>query len=152
MSKKKSGLLIAFGAMLGGAVAAGISYYLKLKSFNDELDQDFHEYEEEETPSEETEEKTEPAPERTYITINSGKDTNAADDSVKKEETKDSEETACPEPTDEKEEDPDTAECSAAEGTCETTADSSSAAEGSAANEKASSVVVEDDTEEGKTE
>ncbi len=52
MSKKKSGLLIAFGAMLGGAVAAGISYYLKLKSFNDELDQDFHEYEEEETPSE----------------------------------------------------------------------------------------------------
>ena len=40
MSKKKSGLLIAFGAMLGGAVAAGISYYLKLKSFNDELDQD----------------------------------------------------------------------------------------------------------------
>ena len=73
MSKKKSGLLIAFGAMLGGAVAAGISYYLKLKSFNDELDQDFHEYEEEETPSEETEEKTEPAPERTYITINSGK-------------------------------------------------------------------------------
>ncbi len=45
MSKKKSGLLIAFGAMLGGAVAAGISYYLKLKSFNDELDQDFHEYE-----------------------------------------------------------------------------------------------------------
>ena len=102
MSKKKSGLLIAFGAMLGGAVAAGISYYLKLKSFNDELDQDFHEYEEEETPSEETEEKTEPAPERTYITINSGKDTNAADDSVKKEETKDSEETACPEPTDEK--------------------------------------------------
>ena len=91
MSKKKSGLLIAFGAMLGGAVAAGISYYLKLKSFNDELDQDFHEYEEEETPSEETEEKTEPAPERTYITINSGKDTNAADDSVKKEETKDSE-------------------------------------------------------------
>ena len=32
MSKKKSGLLIAFGAMLGGAVAAGISYYLKLKT------------------------------------------------------------------------------------------------------------------------
>ena len=92
MSKKKSGLLIAFGAMLGGAVAAGISYYLKLKSFNDELDQDFHEYEEEETPSEETEEKTEPADEK---------------DSVKEENV--------PE-------------------------------------EKTSSVVVEDDTEEGKTE
>ena len=85
MSKKKSGLLIAFGAMLGGAVAAGISYYLKLKSFNDELDQDFHEYEDEETPSEETEEKTENAPERTYITINPGKDADAAVDSVKEE-------------------------------------------------------------------
>ena len=123
MSKKKSGLLIAFGAMLGGAVAAGISYYLKLKSFNDELDQDFHEYEE-------TEEKTEPAPERTYITINSGKDTNAADDSVKKEETKDSEEIECPEPTDEKD----------------------SVKEENVPEEKTSSVVVEDDTEEGKTE
>ena len=129
MSKKKSGLLIAFGAMLGGAVAAGISYYLKLKSFNDELDQDFHEYEEEETPSEEKEEKAETAPERTYITINSGKDADAADDSVK-EETKDSEETACPEPTDEKD----------------------SVKEENVPEEKTSSVVVEDDTEEGKTE
>ena len=135
MSKKKSGLLIAFGAMLGGAVAAGISYYLKLKSFNDELDQDFHEYEEEDSPADENVEKAENAPERTYITFNAGKDAETADD-----------------PAAEKEEDPDTAECSAAEGTCETTADSSSAAEGSAANEKASSVVVEDDTEEGKTE
>ena len=129
MSKKKSGLLIAFGAMLGGAVAAGISYYLKLKSFNDELDQDFHEYEEEDTPSEEKEEKTEPAPERTYITINSGKDAEAADDSVK-EETKASEETECPESTDEKD----------------------SVKEESVPEEKTSSVVVEDDTEEGKTE
>ena len=134
MSKKKSGLLIAFGAMLGGAVAAGISYYLKLKSFNDELDQDFHEYEEEDSPSDENEEKVENTPERTYITINSGKDAETADD-----------------PAAEKKEDPDTAECSAAEGTCETAADSSSAAEGSAANEKTSSVVVEDDTEEGKS-
>ena len=129
MSKKKVKGAVLWG-MLGGAVAAGISYYLKLKSFNDELDQDFHEYEEEETPSEETEEKTEPAPERTYITINSGKDTNAADDSVKKEETKDSEETACPEPTDEKD----------------------SVKEENVPEEKTSSVVVEDDTEEGKTE
>ena len=64
--KRNPGLLIAFGAMLGGAVAAGISYYLKLKSFNDELDQDFHEYEEEETLLRETEEKTEPAPENLY--------------------------------------------------------------------------------------
>lgn len=129
MSKKKSGLLIAFGAMLGGAVAAGISYYLKLKSFNDELDQDFHEYEEEDTPSEKTEEETEPAPERTYITINSGKDADAADDSAK-EETKASEDTECPESTDEKD----------------------SVKEENVPEEKTSSVVVEDDTEDGKIE
>ena len=135
MSKKKSGLLIAFGAMLGGAVAAGISYYLKLKSFNDELDQDFHEYEEEETPSEETEEKTEPAPERTYITINSGKDADTADHS-EKEETDDSPKAECPE---EKE------SCEAADGSDE-------AVKENIPEEKTSSVIVEDDTEEGKTE
>ena len=112
MSKKKSGLLIAFGAMLGGAVITESVF--SISGVNDELDQDFHEYEEEETPSEETEEKTEPAPERTYITINPGKDADAAVDSVKAE-TEDSKEAECPE-------------------------------------EKTSSVVVEDDTEEGKTE
>lgn len=132
MSKKKSGLLIALGAMLGGAAAAGISYYLKLKSFNDELDQDFHEYEEEETPSEETEEKTEPASERTYITINSGKDT---DESVK-EEYAGSEEPECP--SDPKAD--------------ETKEESAPAPEEDVPEEKTSSVVVEDDTEEGKTE
>ena len=50
MSKKKTGLLIALGAAIGAA-AAGISYYLKYKSFNDELDKDFHDYEDEETSS-----------------------------------------------------------------------------------------------------
>ena len=50
MSKKRTGLWIAFGAVLGAA-AAGISYYLKYKSFNDELEQDFHDYEEEEETS-----------------------------------------------------------------------------------------------------
>ena len=54
MSKKKTGLLIALGAAIGAA-AAGISYYLKYKSFNDELDKDFHDYEDEETSSEERE-------------------------------------------------------------------------------------------------
>ena len=34
MAKKHTGLLIALGAALGAA-AAGLSYYLKYKSFND---------------------------------------------------------------------------------------------------------------------
>ena len=49
MSKKRTGLLIALGAMIGAA-AAGIAYYLQYKSFNDELDKDFHDYEEEDGP------------------------------------------------------------------------------------------------------
>ena len=135
MSKKKSGLLIALGAMLGGAAAAGISYYLKLKSFNNELDQDFHEYEEEDTPSGEKEEKTEPAPERTYITINSGKE---ADDSEtsEKEEAGDSGKPECPK----SKESPEVA------------GKNDPAVKGELPGEKTSSVVVEDDTEEEKAE
>ena len=134
MSKKKSGLLIALGAMLGGAVAAGISYYLKLKSFNDELDQDFHEYEDEETPSEETKEKSEPAPERTYITINSEKttDSSAETEEEKKEET--------------------SQECSESGESAEDEHEAVPAEEDTTSEEKASSVVVEDDTEEEKAE
>ena len=51
MSKKKTGLLIALGAVLGAA-AAGASYYFKYRSFSDELDQDFHDYEEDEMSTE----------------------------------------------------------------------------------------------------
>lgn len=75
MSKKKTGLLIALGAAIGAA-AAGISYYLKYKSFNDELDKDFHDYEDEETSSGETGKGTsscDAAKERTYITLEPGK-------------------------------------------------------------------------------
>lgn len=73
MSKKKTGLLIAFGAALGAA-AAGLSYYLKYKSFNDDVDKDFHDYEEDETV-EEKEEETMTCTDtgRTYITLDSGK-------------------------------------------------------------------------------
>lgn len=77
MSKKRTGLLIAFGAALGAA-AAGISYYLKYRSFNDELEKDFHDYEEDE-PSKEEEADTfcdasDPVvTERSYITLDPGK-------------------------------------------------------------------------------
>ena len=73
MSKKNTGLLIAFGAALGAA-AAGLSYYLKYKSFNKEVDEDFHDYEEDETADEENEEAvTCNDTGRTYITLDSGK-------------------------------------------------------------------------------
>lgn len=73
MSKKKTGLLIAFGAALG-AVAAGLSYYLKYKSFSNEVNQDFHDYEEDDPVKDEQEEPvTCTDTGRTYITLDSGK-------------------------------------------------------------------------------
>lgn len=73
MSKKRTGLLIAVGAALGAA-AAGISYYLKYKSFNDEIDKDFHDYEEEETEEVVKDEPVSCADtKRTYITLDSNK-------------------------------------------------------------------------------
>lgn len=44
MAKKSFGKFLAF-ATVSGAVAAGISYFLKYKSFNKELDKDFHDFE-----------------------------------------------------------------------------------------------------------
>lgn len=76
MSKKKTGLLIAFGAAIGAA-AACVSYYLKYKSFSDELDKDFHDYEDEDDSGAADEEKTsasaQESSKRNYITIDSGK-------------------------------------------------------------------------------
>lgn len=83
MSKKKTSMLIALGALLG-ASAAGLSYYLKYKSFNNELDKDFHDYEEEDTVSEETGESAPQADGkgRTYITLDSGKGKPCEEESV----------------------------------------------------------------------
>ena len=70
MSKKNNtGLLIALGAVLGAA-AAGNSYYLKYKSFNEEIEKDFHDYEEDDAADETNDEPvsfTEAG--RTYISI-----------------------------------------------------------------------------------
>lgn len=74
MSKKKTGLLIAVSAAIGAA--AGISYYLKYKSFHDELDKDFHDYEDEDSSLDEAEVKDASGTDtngRTYITLDSGK-------------------------------------------------------------------------------
>ena len=44
--KKKFGKFLAL-ATAAGAVAAGVSYFLKYRSFHKELDQDFHDFENE---------------------------------------------------------------------------------------------------------
>lgn len=71
MSKKRTGLLIAFGAVLGAA-AAGLSYYLKYKSFSDELDRDFHDYEDDgldENAKKEEAAALKETPRRSYISL-----------------------------------------------------------------------------------
>ncbi len=89
MSKKNNSLLIAFGAVIGAAAAAGLSYYLKYKHFNDEVDQDFHDYEEDEVL--EDEESTEAKDDdsvscadagRTYITLGADKAKAAEEETV----------------------------------------------------------------------
>lgn len=44
MAKKNLGRFVAFAAITG-AVAAGVSYFLKYRSFHAELEDDFHDYE-----------------------------------------------------------------------------------------------------------
>ena len=75
MSKKKhTGLLLVAGAILGAA-AAGASYYLKYKSFNKEIDNDFHDYEEDEIKEETDDEPVVTCSDasRTYISLDSNK-------------------------------------------------------------------------------
>ena len=98
MSKKKTGLLIALGAVLGAA-ATGASYYLKYRSFSDELDRDFHDYEDEDFSMDEADSDSVSAADsanRTYISLESAKAKTCEDAKpAEQEETK--EEAAAPE-------------------------------------------------------
>ena len=51
---KRIGKWVAL-ATIAGAAAAGISYIAKYKSFNKELEEDFHDFEDDEEPAEDTE-------------------------------------------------------------------------------------------------
>jgi len=88
MSKKKTALLVAVSAAIGAA--AGISYYLRYKSFNDELDKDFHDYEDEDSSSDEekaSDAAAEETSERTYITLDPGKCKSGECEETAKQET-----------------------------------------------------------------
>ncbi len=68
MSKKGMGKLVVF-ATIAGAAAAGISYLTRYHSFNKELDEDFHDFEDEEDG---------PVPDstmnRNYVSLHANKD------------------------------------------------------------------------------
>ena len=59
MAKKHFGRFLAFAA-IAGAAAAGISYFLQYKSFHKELDEEFHDFEDDVslTPDRKNEEAT----------------------------------------------------------------------------------------------
>lgn len=77
MAKKHFGKFIAL-ATVSGVIAAGISYFLKYKSFHDELDEDFHDFEgDEEDFDGELPHESEIAS-RTYVSLNEKKETAAA--------------------------------------------------------------------------
>lgn len=101
MSKKKTGLFIALGAALGAA-AACISYYLRYKSFNDELDKDFHDYEEEDGLEEDAKAQKKETAERNYITIDSAKGRTQEEDGEEEAPAVSEDETECQEPEEKK--------------------------------------------------
>lgn len=67
MSKKKFGKFVAL-ATVSGVIAAGISYFLKYKSFHDELDEDFHDFEGDDEFDGSLPHASE-TPNRTYVTL-----------------------------------------------------------------------------------
>lgn len=93
MSKKKTGLLVAFGAIIGVA-AAGLSYYLKYKSFSNDVDKDFHEYEDEEDDEDMNGEVSAvsscESAGRTYITLNKSSEGTESSECTESSESTDS--------------------------------------------------------------
>lgn len=82
MAKKHFGRFMALAA-LSGAVAASISYFLRYRSFHKELDEEFHDFEDDfDDDLKEFEEAASEKPmERSYVPINTERQTRAADDS-----------------------------------------------------------------------
>ncbi len=75
MAKKHWGRFVAFAAV-AGAVAAGISYVLQYKTYHNELEKDFREFEDGGDDSEDSEDRTiDPrSANRNYIALSSSKD------------------------------------------------------------------------------
>ena len=69
MAKKQFGKIAALAALAGAAV--GITYFLRYKSFHEELEEDFHDFEEDLDEFDEKEEEN--APRRNYVSLNQEK-------------------------------------------------------------------------------
>lgn len=76
MSKKKFGKFVAL-ATISGVIAAGISYFLKYKSFHEDLNEDFHNFEGDDDEFDGKLPHASESSNRTYVTINEKKDESA---------------------------------------------------------------------------
>ncbi|MEG0369758.1 MAG: hypothetical protein RR593_07125 [Hungatella sp.] len=73
MAKKKFGKFVAL-ATVSGLIAAGVSYFVKYKSFHDDLEKDFHDFEGDDADFDgELPHETE-VQNRTYVPLNEKKD------------------------------------------------------------------------------
>lgn len=70
MAKKGLGKFVAFAAA-AGVIAAGISYLTKYKSFHDELEEDFHDFEGED--DKDSDEPADSTMSRNYVSLNPDK-------------------------------------------------------------------------------
>lgn len=83
MAKKHFGKLITLVA-IAGAATAGISYFLRYKSFHKELDEDFHDFEEDFDDHGCTED-TGNTKERNYVSLNPDRSSEYAQEETPKE-------------------------------------------------------------------
>lgn len=152
MSKKNVGKFLAF-ATVAGAVAAGISYFLKYKSFHDELDEDFHDIEgEDESDGQLPKENEEEGKTRNYVTLGEKKETaqtTAEGAETAAENADDGVETAAPkadELTEKTAEDAAEVNETAEDTVGDTAEDGTEKAEDSAETVKKAATTIEEDT------
>lgn len=156
MSKKNTGFMVVASAFVG-ALAGGLAYYLRYKSFNDEVDKDFHDYEEEDSGEnlKNTTKDTVAVPDasnRTYITLDSTKIRAAVEDENNSESEETAvalapEETTVQEVTSESENVEGTDENGQVEDSPKTNAASEAEEKVEEAPKKVSAIIIEDDTD-----
>lgn len=81
MAKKQFGKLAVLAALAGTAV--GITYFLRYKSFHEELEEDFHDFEEDLDEFDSAEEEI--SPKRNYVSLTPEKADAAQEDSKEEE-------------------------------------------------------------------
>lgn len=84
MAKKNLGRFLALTA-ISTAIAAGVSYFLKYRSFHAELDEDFHDFEGDDEDFDGTLPHEGEAAKRNYVPLGEKKDGGSVDDAAQQE-------------------------------------------------------------------